>query len=134
MSKTIKYILIGIVLLGVLFLIGYFANENNSPGTIIAGLAGAWAAFKSKIFSTKSLKENIEEVEEEHSLKREEWKIIKDEYDSKFNAIKARMDYLDYTSAKISSQISELDKEEIEEIKKIENITREKRLRLLNKT
>ncbi len=132
MSKTIKYIIIGIIILAILFVIGYFAKENNSPGSIIAGLAGAWAAFKSKIFSTNSLKENIKEVEDEHSLKREEWDNIKNEYNSKFNAIKARMDYLDYTSAKISSQISALDEEGLKKIKELENITREERLRLLN--
>ncbi len=132
MSKTVKYIIIGVVILGVLFLLSYFIFDGGTPGGIIAGIAGGWAAFKSKIFSTKSLKEEIEEVEEEHAIKRDEWKRIKEEYNSRFQALKARMDYLDYRSAKISGQLGELDEEEKKKLEEIDNITLDERLRRIN--
>jgi hypothetical protein len=60
-------------------------------------------------FGTGDLKDRVEKIQEEHTLKREEWNRIKEEYDSKFRALKARMDYLDYRSAKISEEIGDLD-------------------------
>jgi len=130
MSKTLKYILFGIVILAVLGLLGYLAFSQKSPGSLIAGIVGIWAAIKSKIFNTKSLGEEIQEVEQEHALKREEWNRVKEEYDSQFKVFKARMDYLDLKSAKISEQISDLDEEEVKKLEEIKNMSREDKLKL----
>jgi len=130
MSKTLKYILFGIVILAVLGLLGYLAFSQKSPGSLIAGIAGIWAAIKSKIFNTNSLGEEIAEVEQEHALKREEWNRVKEEYDSQFRVFKARMDYLDLKSAKISEQISDLDEEEVQKLEEIKNMSREDKLKL----
>jgi len=53
-----------------------------------------------------------QEITQQHETTRQSWDIIKQEYDSSINALKARMDYLDYRSAKISAQINDLKKEE----------------------
>lgn len=110
MSKTLKYIIIAVVILGLVALF-IFSNKVNL-GAIFAGLAGTWAAVKARLFNTESLQERVEQIQEEHGIKREEWNRIKEEYDSQFRAIKARMDYLDYRSAKISQEITDLDKAE----------------------
>ncbi len=132
MSKTVKYILIGLVVFGALFLLGYFVFKGGTPGGLIAGLAGAWAAFKSNAFSTKKLNEEIEGVEEEHSLKRIEWERTKEEYESRFRALKARMDYLDYRSARVREKIGALDEEEQQKLKDLEKMTIDEKLRMLN--
>lgn len=130
MSKTIKYILFGIVILAILGLLGYLAFSEKSPGSLIAGIVGIWAAIKSKVFNTKSLGEEIAEVEQEHALKREEWNRVKEEYDSQFRVFRARMDYLDLKSAKISEQISDLDEEDVKKLEDIKNMSREEKLKL----
>jgi len=130
MSKTLKYILFGIVILAILGLLGYLAFSEKSPGSLIAGIVGIWAAIKSKVFNTKSLGEEIAEVEQEHALKREEWNRVKEEYDSQFRVFRARMDYLDLKSAKISEQISDLDEEEVKKLEEIKNMSREEKLKL----
>ncbi|MCD4683704.1 MAG: hypothetical protein K8R86_10515 [Bacteroidales bacterium] len=130
MSKTLKYILFGIVILAILGLLGYLAFSQKSPGSLIAGIAGIWAAIKSKVFNTKSLGEEIVEVEQEHALKRDEWNRVKEEYDSQFKVFKARMDYFDLKSAKISEQINDLDEEEVKKLEEIKNMSREEKLKL----
>jgi len=130
MSKTLKYILFGIVILAILGLLGYLAFSQKSPGSLIAGIAGIWAAIKSKVFNTKSLGEEIVEVEQEHALKRDEWNRVKEEYDSQFKVFKARMDYFDLKSAKISEQIKDLDEEEVKKLEEIKNMSREEKLKL----
>ncbi len=130
MSKTLKYIIFGIIILAILGLLGYLAFSEKSPGSLIAGIVGIWAAIKSKIFNTKSLSEEIQEVEQEHALKREDWNRVKEEYDSQFRVFKARMDYLDLKSAKISEQISDLDEEEVQKLEEIKNMSREDKLKL----
>jgi hypothetical protein len=107
MSKTVKYILITVVILAIIAL--FVFSDKVSLGPIIAGAAGLFAAIKARLFGSGDLKERVEKIQEEHTLKREEWNRIKEEYDSKFRALKARMDYLDYRSAKISEEIGDLD-------------------------
>lgn len=131
MSKTLKYIFIGIIVLGVLFLLSYFIFTDGTPGALIAGLAAGFAAFKSKAFNMKSLKEEISDIEGEHTTKRKEWDQIKDEYDSRFRALKARMDYLDYSSLRIREKIENLDEQEQQDLKALENKSIEEKLRLL---
>ncbi|UCD37377.1 MAG: hypothetical protein JSW54_11170 [Fidelibacterota bacterium] len=116
----------GIVIIGILGLLGYVAF-NGAPGALIGGLAGIWASFKSKLFGKSAT-----EITAEHVEKREEWARIKEEYDSNFRALKARMDYLDYRSAEISLQLKELDEEEQTRINKIRNLSREERVELAN--
>lgn len=130
MSKNLKYIFIGIGGLALIGLVGYLAFSEKSPGSLIAGLAALYAAIKSKVFNTKSLSEEIADVEQEHLTKRKEWETVKAEYDSKLRSFKARMDYLDYRSAKISEQIEDLDNEEIARLKQFESMSREEKLRL----
>lgn len=107
MSKTAKYIILGLVVLSVVAL--FVFNENVSVGAVIAGITALIAAVKSRLVHNEPLSQRIDTIEGEHSVKREEWNRTKDEYDSRFRAMKARMDYLDYTSRKISEQISDLD-------------------------
>lgn len=133
MSKTIKYIIIGLVVAAVLFLLIYFVFSGGTPGSLIAALTGGWAAFKSKAFSAKDLEEKIEGIETEHSVKRDEWQRIQEEYESKFKAMQARMDYLDYRSMKIREQIGNLDQQEKEQLKELDNMSLEEKLNLLNK-
>ncbi|MCF8236007.1 MAG: hypothetical protein K9G67_13490 [Bacteroidales bacterium] len=131
MSKTVKYIIIGVVILALLFLLVYFVFMGGTPGALIAGVTGAWAVFKSKTFTMKGLSEEIEGIEEEHDIKRKEWDRIREEYDSRFNALKARMDYLDYATLKVKAQINDLDEKEREEIRRIDTMTDEERLNML---
>lgn len=133
MSKTIKYIIIGLVVAAVLFLLIYFVFSGGTPGSLIAGLTGGWAAFKSKAFSAKDLEEKIEGIETEHSVKREDWQRIQQEYESRFKAMQARMDYLDYRSMKIREQIGSLEQQEKEQLKELDNMSLEEKLNLLNK-
>ncbi len=111
MSKTLKSILITAVIVGAIILV---VLNPDFVGQVFAALAGGFAAFRAKIFNSSRI--NVEEetaaVEQEHLMKRKEWQSIKDEYDSKFNAIKARMDYLDYKATKLTDQIGDLSEEE----------------------
>jgi hypothetical protein len=76
--------------------------------------------------------ERVEAIESEHGIKRQEWNQVKEEYDSKFKAIKARMDYLDYRSAKISDQIGDLDEAERKAIEANNDLTDDEILERLN--
>lgn len=133
MSKNIKIIIVGVVILGLLSLLAFVAFNNKAPGGIIAGLAGVWAAIKSKVFTSQSLKERLAEIDLEHAEKSKEWDRVKEGFDSKYQALKARMDYLDYKSAKISEQLKQLDEEEKKKLKQIDNMTRDEKLELLSK-
>ncbi|WP_425391134.1 hypothetical protein [Ekhidna sp.] len=117
MSKTIKTILIVAIILGVAVLLIF---RSDLIGQAIAALAGGFAAFKAKLFNSSKIdvEAEIDEIETQHAAKRKDWQLIIDEYDSKFNALKARMDYLDYKSALISKQIVNLDTAEKEALKK----------------
>ncbi|WP_420318588.1 hypothetical protein [Ekhidna sp.] len=117
MNKTLKTILIVAVIIGVAVLLIF---RSDLIGQAIAALAGGFAAFKAKLFNSSKIdvEGEIEAIESEHESKRKNWQLIRDEYDSKFNALKARMDYLDYKSALISKQLGKLDVSEKEALKK----------------
>lgn len=130
MSKTVKYILIALAILAIAAL--FLFSDKVSIGAIIAGGAGLFAAIKARLLQNDSLSEKVKLIEEEHGLKREEWNHIKEEYDSRFRAIKARMDYLDYRSAKIAEQISELDAAERKALQDNERLSDDEILNRLN--
>ncbi len=133
MNSTIKYILIVFVAVALVVLLVFSQKLQIEIGAIFASIAGGFAAFKSKLFSSSdSVAKQIEDVENEHILKRQEWKNIKNEFDSKYNALKARMDYIDFKSAKILQEISELDDVQKQAIKKDLNMTNEELLNFLN--
>ncbi|SNT28967.1 hypothetical protein SAMN05421640_3214 [Ekhidna lutea] len=121
MSKSLKTIIIVALAVGVVILL-VFKGESVGEyiGQIFAVLAGGFAAFKAKLFNSSKInvEEEIEAIETEHATKRQNWELIREEYDSKFRAIKARMDYLDYKSATISKQLGNLDAAEKEALKK----------------
>jgi hypothetical protein len=120
MNTTLKYILISLVILGIIAIVA-FSNilEGIEVGAIIASITGGYAVFKSKLFGSSSTMDNqIALVEQEHNIKRGEWKTLRDEFESKYNALKARMDYIDYKSARILQEISDLDENQKKAIKK----------------
>ncbi len=130
MSKTIKYILIAV---GILALIALFVfSDNVSLGAIIAGGAGLVAAVRARLLQNEPLAERVQLIEEEHGIKRAEWDAVKEEYDSKFKAIKARMDYLDYRSAKVAEQIKDLDEAEKKALQNNAQLTDDEILNRLN--
>jgi len=130
MSKTIKYILLAGVILAIVAL--FIFNENVSIGAIVAGVTALFAAIKSRLLRNDSLSESIATIENEHAIKRNEWDRTKEEYDSKFRAMKARMDYLDYRSKKIAAQIEDLDVAEQEALEVNERLSDEEILERLN--
>ena len=131
MSRTLKYILIGFAILVLLAI--FLFGKNIEFGAIIASITGGIAAMKAKLFGTSSLSEKMAGVETEHSVKREEWQRVKEEYDSKINALKAWMDYLDYKSSKIAQELRDLDDVEKKILEKNRDITDEEILAFLRK-
>ncbi len=121
MGKKILYIIIGVVVIGIIvFVVLMFVAGDGTPGTIIAVLAGVWASFKAKLFQFK--KSGIDAITQQHDIRQDNWSNTKTEYDSKINSMIARMDYLEYKSAKISQQINDLKKEEIEKLNAIDKM------------
>ena len=132
MNQNLKYILITIIILAVLSMFVFSESLGIEIGALFASIAGGFAAFKAKLLgNTSSVAEQIEKVENEHATKREEWQLLKNEFDSKYNALKARMDYLDYKSALISSEILELDEHEKAAIQNNHNLSEEEILQRL---
>ena len=119
MSMTTK-ILIGIGLLALILFLGFLSFNEKAPGMIIGGIAAIWAAFKGKV-----LGESASDIRKEHREKREEWASIREEYDSRFNALRARMDYLDYRNLTLKAQLSNLDTQEIEKLEEIRRLNDE---------
>lgn len=134
MNTTLKYILIGVLILGLIAIFAFSdILKGLEVGSVFAAMAASFAAFKSKIFkSSESVDEQIALVGQEHAIKREEWKNLKDEYESKYNALKARMDFIDYKSAKILQEISVLDETQKQAIKNDLNSTNKDLLDFLN--
>ncbi|MEO9482558.1 MAG: hypothetical protein ABJG47_03905 [Ekhidna sp.] len=122
MNKTLKTVIIVVLFVGVAILLIF---RSDLIGQAFAALAGGLAAFKSKLFNSSriNVEEEINNIELEHKQKRNDWALVKEEYDSKFNALKARMDYLDYKSATISKQLGELDTTEKAALKKNSNLS-----------
>lgn len=127
MGKKILYIIIGVIVVGlIVFVVLMFVSGNGTPGSIIAILAGVWASFKAKLFQFKN--RDIEAITQQHDVRQDNWAITKTEYDSKINSMVARMDYLEYKSAKISLQINDLkieEKAKIEEFNKMNDVQKE---------
>lgn len=103
MFNTIKWIVIGIVILG--FIALFIWGENIPPGSVLAGIAAFIAAIKARLFGNESLKERISEIRGEHQLKREEWQNLKQEYDSKYEQLKTKMDSLDNRTGILKQKI-----------------------------
>ena len=133
MEKNVKVIVIGLVILAVVASLIFVSFKIEGPGTLIGGLAILWAGVKSKIFGNKTSEEKIEQIKEDHNLKREEWQTAKEEYDSKFRLLQAQMQYIDYKSALISEKIDNLDDYQKEKVAEIESANSEQLLELLNK-
>ena len=132
MDKSIKTIIIGIIILVLLGLLIYGSFDISGPGSLIGGLAVLWAGVKSKIFGIKSTEEKIELIKQEHQQKRENWNQAKEEYDTKFRALEAQMKYLDYRSALISDKLNSLNEYEQKELKEVQNASNDELLQLLN--
>lgn len=136
MNFSVKNLIIGLIILAVIGILIYFAITGNGPGTLIAGLATLFGGYKSKIFDGKSLEESLDDVETHHTEKRAGWEQIRQEYASKYAALEARMDYIDFKTAKLTEQIDNLDEVQKEKIKKINESTPEEMLnefrRLMN--
>ena len=132
MDKSIKTIIIGIIILVLLGLLIYGSFDISGPGSLIGGLAVLWAGVKSKIFGIKSTEEKIELIKQEHQQKRENWNQAKEEYDTKFRALEAQMKYLDYRSALISDKLNSLNDYEQKKLKEVQNASNDELLQLLN--
>lgn len=132
MGKTIKSIIIGLIVLAVVASLIFVSFKIEGPGTLIGGLAVLWAGAKSKIFGSKNSEDKIEQIKADHNLKRSEWQTAKEEYDSRFRMLQAQMQYIDYKSALISEKISNLDEHQKQKIKEIEDANSDQLLRLLN--
>ncbi len=132
MGKTIKSIVIGLIVLAVVASLILVSFKIEGPGTLIGGLAVLWAGAKSKIFGTKNSEDKIERIKADHNLKRSEWQTAKEEYDSRFRMLQAQMQYIDYKSALISEKISNLDDHQKKKIKEIEEANSDQLLKLLN--
>ena len=132
MEKNIKIIIIGIIILAVVGSLIIVSFNIEGPGSLIGGLAVIWAGVKSNIFGKKTTEEKIEQIKADHNLKREEWQVVKDEYDSKFRLLQAQMQYVDYKSALISEKINHLDDYQKKKIQEIENANSDELLELLN--
>lgn len=105
-------------------------------GSVFASVAAGIAALKSKLFgdsSDNSVENQIKQVEDEHSAKRQQWQELREEFSSKYETLKARIEYHDYRAARIISEIRDLDKKELEALKNFENMTEEDILNKLNR-
>ncbi|WP_422361976.1 hypothetical protein [Reichenbachiella sp.] len=132
MTKSIKTIVIVLAVILAVVLVVFFKAEI---GAVFATMIGGLAAFKAKLFNSSkvNVEEQMAQVDHEHSIKREEWDRVKDEYDSKFEALKAKMEYIDYKTARIRQEILDVDQQEHEALAKNKTLTEEEILtRLLN--
>ena len=103
MHINLKWIIIGIILLGLLAL--FIWGDHVEPGSIFAGLAGFIAALKSKLFGNNILKLTIEDIENKHQLKRDEWEKEKREYDKQYDILKLKLDSLDNRTEILKEQL-----------------------------
>ena len=115
----------GLIVLGVLVLLGIVSFKQSAPGALIGGVATLWAAVKSRIFGRSA-----SEIRAEHAGKREEWAGIQTEYDSAFQTLKSRMDYLDYRSALISKQLDDLSEADKVNLTKLRSLPEKDKLAL----
>jgi len=115
-------IVIGVIIVAALALLGWLASQG-SPGALLGGLAAVFGAYKGKLFGSSS-----EEIREEHRAKREEWEVIRQKYASELQALRARMDYLNYRTMRIDAELRTLDDDEREVIRKIEEMSSEEKI------
>ncbi len=108
MNKSLKTIIVILVIIGVVVLLIF---RQDLVGQVFAALAGGVAVFKSKFFNSckTNLEEELGSSESENTQEKNDWRVIKQEYDSKFLERKARIDYLDYRSAKIAKELKSSD-------------------------
>ncbi len=133
MKNTIKHLLIVLLVIVILVVLVFHEKLGINLGAIFASITGGFAVFKSKLFNSSTVEEQIEAVENEHFEKRENWQNMKEEFDSKYSALKARMDYIDYKSALILSEISNLDEEQKKAVKKDLSATHDELVEFLNR-
>jgi Skp family chaperone for outer membrane proteins len=134
MNQTLKYLLFGLLILG---LIAVFAFSNIlkgvEVGSVFAALSAGFATFKSKIFhSSTDLNEQLENVENEHNAKREEWKNIREEFETKYALLQSRMDLMDAKSARILQNLKLLNKAQKQALTQDQNASNSDLLDFLN--
>ncbi|MCK5617695.1 hypothetical protein KAR91_88340 [Candidatus Pacearchaeota archaeon] len=103
MLKHIKWILIGLFLLGCLAL--FIWGDNIQTGSIFAGLAAFIAAIKSKLFGNNKLLEKIERIQNTHESKRKEWEAEKKQYNRSYDSLRVRIDELNTRIEVLNEQL-----------------------------
>ena len=118
----------GVIAVGLLALLALVAFRNAAPGILLGGGAGLWAVVKARIFGPSAA-----QVKEEHARKRIEWADIKETYDNRIAALRARMDYLDYQSATLASQLGELNSEQRARLDRLRTLPDDEKLELFRR-
>jgi hypothetical protein len=103
MITHIKWILIGLVLLGCIALFTW--GDKIQPGTIFAGLATFVAAIKSKLFGKEKVLDKIQLVKNTHEYKRREWEREKIQYELRYDSLKTRLDSINKRIEDLSEQL-----------------------------
>ena len=94
MLTHIKWILIGVVLIGCIAL--FIWGDKIQPGSVFAGLAAFIAAIKSKLFGReKKPLDEISKIRKAHERERDVWEIEKRLYEERYDILKGKMDSLD---------------------------------------
>lgn len=123
------------IVLAVILAVALIVFYKAEIGAVFATMIGGLAAFKAKLFNSSktNVEEQMAQVDHQHNIKREEWDRVREEYDSKFEALKAKMEYIDYKTARIRQEILDVDQQEHEALSKNKTLTEEEILtRLLN--
>lgn len=93
MYIKIKYIIIGVLFLGIIAL--FIRGDKAEPGTILATIAAFIATIKSKLFGSSGFKEKAEIIRNAHKTEREEWDKEKRNYELQYELLQMKMDSLD---------------------------------------
>ena len=123
MWKTIRTLLIIVVVLGAVTL--FIFRDRIEFGSLFAGVATFFAALRSKIFGASKVEKLISGLEDEHTAKQVEWTAVREKFDARIEALRARMEYHDYRSALISGMITDLDDTEKRAMDNLKNMTDE---------
>ncbi len=110
MASQIKWILIGLVLLGIIAL--FIWGDRIQPGSVFAGLAAFIAAIKSRLFGNDKLAEKITNLKSAHSRKREEWENEKKLYELWYDTLEGRLDTLNRRIEILDKEMEEVSKSE----------------------
>jgi hypothetical protein len=108
MLTYIKWIVIGIVLLGCIAL--FIWGDKIQPGSVFAGLAGFIAAIKSKLFGNAKLSEKLALIRNTHEFKRQEWEREKQQYENRYDTLKTRIDNLNSRIEVLNEQLDKTTK------------------------